>query len=112
MAGRRVGGQTIGSVLVSSSKPMKPSVRERVQETVAQAPPILANQRNLALAETLARCDSLTGLANRRAADEALERMTAQGIRSSTRETADCANSGLPKTARSDCAPALDGQVS
>ena len=44
-----------------------------MRETVAQAAPILANQRNLMLAQTLARSDSLTGLSNRRAADETLE---------------------------------------
>ena len=79
-----VGGQTIGSVLLTSEKVIKGDLRDRVRETVAQAAPILANQRNLMLAETLARSDSLTGLANRRAADETLERMIAQASRSST----------------------------
>jgi diguanylate cyclase len=79
-----VGGQTIGSVLVTAPKPLSPECRERFRETVAQAAPILANQRNLALARSLARSDALTGLANRRAADEMLERLSAQSARSRT----------------------------
>ena len=79
-----VGGKTIGSVLLTSAKDIKPELRERVCDTVAQVAPILANQRNLILAETLARSDSLTGLSNRRAADETLQRMIAEAARSST----------------------------
>ncbi len=78
-----VSGQTVGSVLVASRKAIPAGLRERVRETVSQAAPILVNQRNLMLAETLARSDSLTGLANRRAADETLERLVAQAVRSS-----------------------------
>jgi diguanylate cyclase (GGDEF)-like protein len=52
-----------------------------VQESVGLAAPILANQRNLALAERRAASDVLTGLPNRRAADEALKRMVAQAGR-------------------------------
>ncbi len=79
-----VGGQTIGSVLVASDKVISVELRDQIRETVAQAAPILANQRNLARAETLARSDSLTGLSNRRAADETLDRLIAQAARSST----------------------------
>ena len=79
-----VGGQTIGSVLVASEKVISVELRDHIRETVAQAAPILANQRNLARTETLARSDSLTGLSNRRAADETLDRLIAQAARSST----------------------------
>lgn len=79
-----VGGQIIGSVLVASAKVIQEERRDRLRESVAQAAPILANQRNLALAETAARADSLTGLANRRAADETLKRLIAQATRNST----------------------------
>ncbi len=79
-----VGGKTIGSVLISSNKEIKAEFRERMRDTVAQVAPILANQRNLILAETLARSDSLTGLSNRRAADETLHRMISHAARSSS----------------------------
>jgi diguanylate cyclase (GGDEF)-like protein len=75
-----VGGQTIGSVLVTTKRAISPQLREELRETIAQAAPILANQRNLAVARTLARSDALTGLSNRRAADETLERLSAQAI--------------------------------
>ena len=52
-----------------------------VHESVVQAAPILANQRTLALAERRAASDALTGLPNRRAADEALKRMSAHAGR-------------------------------
>jgi diguanylate cyclase (GGDEF)-like protein len=79
-----VGGQTIGSVLLTSEKALKAELLDRIRETVAQAAPILANQRNLMLAESLARSDPLTGLSNRRAADEMLERMIARAERGSS----------------------------
>jgi diguanylate cyclase (GGDEF)-like protein len=79
-----VGGQIIGSVLVASTKAITDERRDRLRESVAQAAPILANQRNLTLAEMAARADSLTGLANRRAADETLKRLIAQAARNCT----------------------------
>jgi len=79
-----VGGETIGSVLVVARKGIRAELRDRVREAVAQAAPILANQRNLMLAETLARADALTGLSNRRAADETLTRMISQASRRAT----------------------------
>jgi len=79
-----VGGQIIGSVLVASAKAIKEERRDRLRESVAQAAPILANQRNLTRAETAARSDSLTGLANRRAADETLKLLIAQAARNCT----------------------------
>jgi diguanylate cyclase (GGDEF)-like protein len=76
-----VGGQVIGSVLVGSKKAIGADRRSRLRESVAQAAPILANQRNLAIAERRAASDALTGLPNRRAADEVFKRMVAQASR-------------------------------
>jgi diguanylate cyclase (GGDEF)-like protein len=77
-----VGGQVIGSVLVARIDPIGERERDRLRDSVVQAAPILANQRNLALAESRAASDALTGLPNRRAADETLKRMTAHAGRS------------------------------
>lgn len=76
-----VGGQVIGSVLVTRDQAIDRTQRSRVRESVIQAAPILANQRNLAVAERRAASDALTGLPNRRAADEAIKRMLAQAGR-------------------------------
>jgi diguanylate cyclase (GGDEF)-like protein len=76
-----VGGQVIGSVLVARAKKIAASERGRVRDSVVQAAPILANQRNLALAQLRAASDALTGLPNRRAADETLKRMVAHAGR-------------------------------
>jgi diguanylate cyclase (GGDEF)-like protein len=76
-----VGGQVIGSVLVARSKKIAQRERGRVRDSVVQAAPILANQRNLALAQLRAASDALTGLPNRRAADESLKRMVAHAGR-------------------------------
>ncbi len=83
-----VGGQVIGSVLVASKKPIDAERRARLRESVAQAAPILANQRNLAIAERRAASDALTGLPNRRAADETFKRMAAQASRNASPLTA------------------------
>jgi diguanylate cyclase (GGDEF)-like protein len=79
-----VGGQVIGAVLVAQGKRIKQSQRQGMRDAVIQAAPILANQRNLALAERRATSDQLTGLPNRRAADDALRRMAAHAGRSSS----------------------------
>jgi diguanylate cyclase (GGDEF)-like protein len=79
-----VGGKVIGSVLVAREQPIDESERTRLRESVVQAAPILANQRNLAVAETRAASDALTGLPNRRAADETLARMVAHAGRTVT----------------------------
>jgi diguanylate cyclase (GGDEF)-like protein len=76
-----VGGQVIGSVLVTREQAIDRTQRARVRESVIQAAPILANQRNLAVAERRAASDALTGLPNRRAADEAIKRMIAHAGR-------------------------------
>jgi diguanylate cyclase (GGDEF)-like protein len=77
-----VGGQVIGSVLVASKGSIDAERRARLRDSVAQAAPILANQRNLAIAERRAASDVLTGLPNRRAADEVFKRMAAHAGRS------------------------------
>jgi diguanylate cyclase (GGDEF)-like protein len=77
-----VSGQVIGSVLVTSAKPISSERRLRLTESVAQAAPIIANHRNLALAEMHALSDPLTGLPNRRLADETLKRMASYASRS------------------------------
>jgi diguanylate cyclase (GGDEF)-like protein len=76
-----VGGEVIGSVLVARQKPIDEREFSRMRDSVVQAAPILTNQRNLALAELRASSDTLTGLPNRRAADETLERMAAHAGR-------------------------------
>jgi GGDEF domain-containing protein len=48
---------------------------------VLQAAPVLANLRNLAVAEHRAATDNLTGLPNQRSVQEALDRMVAQAKR-------------------------------
>ena len=79
-----VGGQVIGSVLVEHARPLSPQEDQRIRESVGQAAPVLANLRNLELAETRAATDALTGLANTRAAHDTLKRMVAQASRTIT----------------------------
>jgi diguanylate cyclase (GGDEF)-like protein len=79
-----VGGQVIGSVLVAYAEPLAPADEARIRNSVAQAAPVLANLRNLALAEFRANNDSLTGLPNKRATEDTLKRMVAQANRSIT----------------------------
>jgi GAF domain-containing protein len=88
-----VGGQVIGSVLVARPKRIAESERGRVRDSVVQAAPILANQRNLALAQLRAASYGLTGLPNRRAADETLKRMVAHAGRTVSRSPACCSTS-------------------
>jgi diguanylate cyclase (GGDEF)-like protein len=78
-----VGGEIIGSVLVTRPEGDFTAVQtRRLEETVSQAAPVLGNLRNLAIAETRAVTDSLTGLANSRAATETLSVMAAFASRS------------------------------
>jgi diguanylate cyclase (GGDEF)-like protein len=76
-----VSGEVIGSVLVDHARMLHADEHRRIEDTVSQAGPTLANLRNLALAEARAATDSLTGLPNRRAVEEALKRMIAQAGR-------------------------------
>jgi diguanylate cyclase (GGDEF)-like protein len=79
-----VGGEVIGSVLVQHPSPLDASGRRRVAESMTQASPVLANLRNLALSQTRALTDGLTGLPNRRSIDDTLKRMAAHAERTST----------------------------
>jgi len=72
-----VGGEVIGSVLLSRPAPYDESEEERIRESVSQAAPVLANLRNLAIAEVRAETDGLTGLPNKRAVADTLKRMFA-----------------------------------
>ncbi len=80
-----VGGEVIGSVLVQqqleSLSDLSDLDERRIRESVILAAPVLANQRNLALAEHRALNDSLTGLPNQRACHDTLLRMAAQASR-------------------------------
>jgi diguanylate cyclase (GGDEF)-like protein len=73
-----VGGEVIGSVLVSRPAPYSEAEEKRIRESVSQAAPVLANLRNLAVAEIHAATDSLTGLPNKRSVTDALKRTFAQ----------------------------------
>jgi diguanylate cyclase (GGDEF)-like protein len=79
-----VSGKVIGSVLVEHPGPLSDLEGKRIDDSVGQAAPILANLRNLAIAESRASTDALTGLANRRAVTDTLHRMVAQSSREST----------------------------
>ncbi|SDT29248.1 diguanylate cyclase (GGDEF) domain-containing protein [Friedmanniella luteola] len=79
-----VGGEVIGAVLVGQVAAFDAATRERVRDSVGQAAPVLANLRNLALAEQRAATDSLTGLPNKRMVGDALKRLLAAATRSST----------------------------
>ena len=73
-----VGGEVIGSVLLSRPAPYSEAEEQRIRESVGQAAPLLANQRNQAVAEIRAATDGLTGLPNKRAVTDALKRTFAQ----------------------------------
>ncbi|MBJ7355717.1 GGDEF domain-containing protein [Nocardioides sp.] len=77
-----VGGEVIGSVLVSTPHRADPRQRRMVRDSVAQAAPVLANLRNLAIAQLRASTDALTGLPNKRSVADNLKRMFAQSSRS------------------------------
>lgn len=76
-----VGGEVIGSVVVTHENPLLDEDGAAITTTVRQAAPVLANLRNLALAEFRANNDSLTGLPNKRATDDTFKRMVAQANR-------------------------------
>ena len=76
-----VGGEVIGSVLVRNERTLALDERDRISESVSQASPVLANLRNLAIAETRAATDALTGLPNARSCRDNLKRMVAHAGR-------------------------------
>jgi diguanylate cyclase (GGDEF)-like protein len=79
-----VSGEVIGSVLVSRDSRADPRQRRLVRASVAQAAPVLANLRNLAIAQRRAATDGLTGLANKRSVGDSLKRMFAQSSRTAS----------------------------
>jgi diguanylate cyclase (GGDEF)-like protein len=76
-----VGGEVIGSILVSHDAPLSKTEWRRAIESISQAAPSLSNLRTLAIAEARAATDALTGLPNRRTLDDTLKRMIAQAGR-------------------------------
>src|SRR5581483_1151271 len=83
-----VGGEVIGAVLVEHPEAMRETDGRRLRESVAQAAPVIANLRNLAISHARASTDALTGLANRRALDDTIKRMVAQALRANLRLSA------------------------
>ena len=79
-----VGGEVIGSVLVRNDRMLESEERQRVADSVSQAAPVLANLRNLAIAENRAATDALTGLPNSRSCRDNLKRMVAHAGRTVT----------------------------
>ena len=76
-----VGGEVIGAVLVNRPSRLSGTEQTQIRDAVGQAAPVLANMRNLAIAELRAATDSLTGLPNKRAVGDTLTRMLAQASR-------------------------------
>jgi diguanylate cyclase (GGDEF)-like protein len=72
-----VSGEVIGSVLVTTPDATGPEDDLRLRDSVVQAAPVLANLRNLAIAELRAATDALTGLPNSRAVRDSVKRMAA-----------------------------------
>ncbi len=76
------GGETTGTLLVAHERPISRDERAVLRDAAGRTAPILAGQLELALAEERAVSDALTGLPNRRAADETIRRMVAHAGRS------------------------------
>ena len=79
-----VGGEVIGSVLMNRPGRYQSSEQRQVREAVSQAAPVLANLRNLSIAQLRAATDALTGLPNKRAVGDSLKRMFAQSSRTAS----------------------------
>ena len=71
-------------MLVEHVDPLAGEHRDRIRNSVVQAAPVLANLRNLAIAELRAATDVLTGLPNNRALQGHAKRMFAHASRTST----------------------------
>jgi diguanylate cyclase (GGDEF)-like protein len=76
-----VAGSVIGSVLIERSSAPDETESRAVADTVAQAAPVLAHLKSLAIAESRASTDILTGLPNRRAMNDTIKRMAAHAGR-------------------------------
>ena len=79
-----VGGEVIGAVLVEHVRPLGREPRGVIEHSVTEAAPVVANLRNLAVAELRAATDALTGLANQRTVHETLKRAAAQAGRNAS----------------------------
>ena len=75
-----VGGEVIGSVLTCGPT-FSDADAARIGESVTLAAPVLANLRNLAIAEVRAATDALTGLPNNRSVRDTARRMVAEATR-------------------------------
>jgi diguanylate cyclase (GGDEF)-like protein len=76
-----VGGEVIGSVLMTLPSALDQQQDEQVTVSVTQAAPVLANLRTLAMAEAHAATDALTGLSNARSLQDSIKRLVAQAQR-------------------------------
>jgi diguanylate cyclase (GGDEF)-like protein len=76
-----VGGEVIGSVLATHRQALTDSDAQSIKQSVTQAAPVLANLRNLAIAERRAQTDALTGLPNNRNVADTVKRMVAHAAR-------------------------------
>jgi diguanylate cyclase (GGDEF)-like protein len=83
-----VGSEVIGAVLVEHDQTLSSPEAQTIRESVSQAAPVLANLRNLAIAETRAATDALTGLPNNRAVRDTIKRTVAHASRTLTPVTA------------------------
>lgn len=75
------GGETVGSLIVATARPIGADDRRLLGDAARRAAPMLAGQGELARAQERAVSDELTGLPNRRAADETIRRMVAHAGR-------------------------------
>jgi diguanylate cyclase (GGDEF)-like protein len=79
-----VSGEVIGSVLTNQETEPGERARKRLRDAVGQAAPVMANLRNLAIAQLRASTDALTGLPNQRAVQDTIKRLVAQANRTTT----------------------------
>lgn len=79
-----VGGEVIGSVLTTHRQALSDADAQSIKQSVTQAAPVLANLRNLAIAERRAQTDALTGLPNNRNVADTVKRMVADASRTAS----------------------------
>jgi diguanylate cyclase (GGDEF)-like protein len=76
------GSEIIGTLLVAHAGRISDREHAALRDSARRAAPILASQREMARAQERSVSDALTGLPNRRAAEEAIRRMVAHAGRS------------------------------